>query len=334
MTVNLPSCAGDYVEQVRQIGGQRGDETHLLACSRVTKPEFFSMEKLAAQPRDSTSNDRIHNGFVTSRSVSLVSHHRMLQPGKMHANLVRAPSFEFDVQQAESIEAAVNSIKRERDATATNDCHASAMAWIARNGLIDFTAIFFQLSVNQSDIGFENFAGAKLIGETLVRAFGFGDDHEPGSILVQAVNNAGSRFSATTRQLLKVKRQGIGQRARSDSRGRMNDHRCRLIYDDQVVVFVNNVEGNIFGLEFRRRKRGELCVDLIVGPELVRRFRGAAVDQHVLLFDQTLEPRAAPAFELFREKNVEALSGCVFRDREVKRGLFVEFGAQATACTA
>ena len=49
----------------------------------------------------------------------------------------------------------------------------------------------------------------------------------------------------------------IDERSRRIARRGMNDHSLGLVHDDEIVVLVNNVERNIFGLGTVGRRRGK-----------------------------------------------------------------------------
>src|SRR5439155_22249609 len=127
--------------------------------------------------------------------INIVSHYGMLYPGKMHSNLMSAPGLQFDIEQRKPIEALANAVNRKCRSAATNDRHPCAMAGIAGNRLVDPARISFDLSVNQCDVGLENFARTKLIREFFMCTLGLRDDQQTGSAFVQTMNDAWSRLA-------------------------------------------------------------------------------------------------------------------------------------------
>src|ERR1051326_8245348 len=98
------------------------------------------------------------------------------------------------------------------------------MSRIAGDRLIELSSVLLDLSMDQGNIGLEDFSCPKLIGEIFVRAFSLGDHHQAGGVLIEAVNNAWPRLATDSRELLKMKRKGVCQSAGGDTGGRVNDH--------------------------------------------------------------------------------------------------------------
>src|SRR6267143_4664105 len=107
--------------------------------------------------------------------------------------------------------------------------------------------------MDQSHVTFENLAGAKLIRQTFVRRFLLGNDHESGSVFVQAMDDAGANVACASREFLEVISQGVGERSRVNTGGRM-DHETRgLVNQDQEIVFKDDIQRDVFG---RKTSRG------------------------------------------------------------------------------
>ena len=56
----------------------------------MTKPKLLGMKKLAAELADLAANHRIRDRIVAAAAISFITDHWMFDPGKVHANLVRA----------------------------------------------------------------------------------------------------------------------------------------------------------------------------------------------------------------------------------------------------
>jgi hypothetical protein len=92
----------------------------------------------------------------------------------------------------------------------------------------------------------------------------------------------------------------------------MNDETGRLVDDHDFFVLVNYFDGNVFRKERGRRQRGEISFDLILGPQFVRRLRGATVDQDLSVIDQTLQTGTAPTLDLLGQKRIQPLARIFF----------------------
>ena len=49
----------------------------------------------------------------------------------------------------------------------------------------------------------------------------------------------------------------------------MDHHASRFVDDDQIVVFVNNIDRNIFGREYGGGIGAQFNFDFVVGPNFV-----------------------------------------------------------------
>ena len=56
----------------------------------MTKPKLLGMKKLAAELADLAAHHRIRNRVVAAAAISFIADHWVFDPGKVHANLVRA----------------------------------------------------------------------------------------------------------------------------------------------------------------------------------------------------------------------------------------------------
>jgi hypothetical protein len=94
----------------------------------------------------------------------------------------------------------------------------------------------------------------------------------------------------------------------------VDGHASRLVDDDDVGIFVENVEGDGFWLSAKRRAR--LCVngDAFAAAEFLRGFGRASVDEDEAGFDQLLDACAAEVGELRGKIAVETLARFVSGD--------------------
>jgi len=90
-----------------------------------------------------------------------------------------------------------------------------------------------------------------------MRRFGSRDDHESRGAFVEAVHDP--RAVAPGFIVVIIERatseEGIDQCAGTVSCCRMDDHPCRLVNDQQVIVFVHDIESDSFSLWRRLLRR-------------------------------------------------------------------------------
>ena len=85
------------------------------------------------------------------------------------------------------------------------------------------------------------------------------------------MNDAGPHVRAG--KLLKVIRECVGERAGRRARRRMDHQSGRFIYDNQRLIFVNDLDRNVFRRKDVRRRSNQLHFDLIVFAEFVKVWR-------------------------------------------------------------
>src|SRR5437763_16006368 len=108
----------------------------------------------------------------------------------MHSDLMRPPRLDLHVEQRESSITPTHAVQRERGATSAHDRHPRAVARVARDWLFNASALLFDATMSERDVGLENFARAKLVCEIFMRGFRFGDNDEAGSVLIETMNDA------------------------------------------------------------------------------------------------------------------------------------------------
>src|SRR6266571_2038278 len=238
-------CCVQLMKEVCELVWQRNAETHGRVCARMAEPKLFSVKTLAAQLANFSPQLCLGNSIVAPTAVNLIAHNRMFQPRQVNPNLMRPPRFQLNIKQREPVVSFANPIDRKSRAAAAHHSHAYAIARIASNGLIDLPGALNENSVDQRNVRLKDFARAKLIREFLVSVFGLGDNHQSGRLLVETVHDAGANRACPRRELLKMISKTVGQCARLITSRRMNNHACRFVNNNQIVIFVNDLDWNI-----------------------------------------------------------------------------------------
>ena len=90
----------------------------------------------------------------------------------------------------------------------------------------------------------------------------------------------------------------------------VDHHSRRLVHHRQVVIFVNNVEGDVLGNRSQRRPlRCAQDGNLLAAAQLQRRLGNRAVDQRLFFAQHLLHPRPADVGNLLSQELVEPLAG-------------------------
>ena len=80
----------DLIQYVLKLRRRRRSEVQLFLRSRVSEAELLRMQKLPVQLGNLAPNSCVGNGLVATGAVNFVTYDRMLDPGKMYANLMSA----------------------------------------------------------------------------------------------------------------------------------------------------------------------------------------------------------------------------------------------------
>ena len=112
---------------------------------------------------------------------------------------------------------------------------------IASDGGVDELFLFGDDARNERRVALFDGAVEKLKGDGVDGAGGFGDDHETGGITVETVWQP-DRFG-----MGRVVEQAVHEGAGAFADGGVDEHAVRLVDDQKVIVFEENVERDGFG---------------------------------------------------------------------------------------
>lgn len=144
----------------------------------------------------------------------------------------------------------------------------------------------------------------------------FGDEDEPGGVLVDPVDNPGPFFSTDPGEAFPaVPEQGIDKCAVRVPGSRVDDHAARLVYNDEIRIFIDNVQGKILRNE---RDIGSLCRQRdgygVTGLNLCTLPDSFVIQQNKAVLGQPLSCRAAEAVHSMREESVDSFSALLCCD--------------------
>ena len=178
-------------------------------------------------------------------------------------------------------------------------CHADAANAVTANAGGDGARVFLHPAVDQGNVLLLYFALGKLLSQFAMRLVILGDDNQPASFLVETMDDAGAHLAANTRELREMMQECVNQSAAitgvfGRSGPGMNHHAGRLVDDGEVVVFVDDVEWNLFGDGAQRSTLGRTQDgNAFVAPKLERRFGGSTVQENLFIADQFLHAGSA-----------------------------------------
>lgn len=97
----------------------------------------------------------------------------------------------------------------------------------------------------------------------------------------------------------------------------MDHHASGFVDDDEVIIFVDDFERDVFRNGAQRRSLRRIQdFNVLVPAETQRRFGGGVIDEDLFRGDELLNAGAAGFFEMRDEKLVETFAGVFGGDRE------------------
>src|SRR5919106_2159369 len=122
-----------------------------------------------------------------------------------------------------------------------NTRHFLAVGTVSSDGAFDSPRGRFELAPNERKVLFAHAPLLELSRELLIGHIALRDDHRPGSIFVQPVNDPGATLATDALKIRTVVQKRVDQRAAAPARGGMHHHSGCLIDNDTVLILVQNV---------------------------------------------------------------------------------------------
>ena len=124
----------------------------------------------------------------------------------------------------------------------------------------------------------------------------FGDDNQAGGFFVEAVDDTWTELifgrRAAAGKGLAAAKQRVDQSALRIPCSGMNAHSSGFVDDEQIVVFVEDVERNGLGFGAQRRALTGFDGNAFVAPQLLRGLGGIAVHQNKVSREEFLNSGA------------------------------------------
>ena len=169
--------------------------------------------------------------------------------------------------------------------------------------------------MEEGEVGLGDLAAGEHLAELAVGAVVFGDEDEAAGELVEAMDDAGAEVAADVGELGEVEEERVDEGAAvagvvGGAGAGVDHHAGGLVDDGEVLVFVEDVEGDVFGDGVERRGlRGAFDLDGFAAVEFLLGLGGMAVDADLAGFDEELDAGAADVGEGLGEVLVEAEVG-------------------------
>jgi hypothetical protein len=237
-----------------------------------------------------------------------------MKGGEVDADLVSAAGVEAgfdesgvgDVEEGAPVRAG-GAGAGEHDTAASG--HAGAALGVAGNREIDAAVCLFEGALDEGDVGLFDLTLAKGFTEFGVGEIGFGDEDDAGSVFIEAMDDAGAEGVAALGEGLAAAEERVDQSAAGIASAGVDGHAGGLVDGDEVVIFVEDFEGDGFGLGARSGAGLRLEGDALAASEFLGGFRTAAVDENKASINQFLDAGAAEVGALRGDEAVQTRTG-------------------------
>ena len=175
--------------------------------------------------------------------VHRVARDRVTDRVEVHADLVRSPGDQVELEQGPAVEPFADPVAGDRRSPVGDDGHPGAVLWVAPDRCLDPSHGRRHRALDQRLVGLADAAGLELSHERGLRAVVPGDHQQPARVAVQAMDDPGPLDAGDPAVLGATgpPEQGVDHGPRRVARGRMDDEAGGLVDDQQVVVLVTTV---------------------------------------------------------------------------------------------
>ena len=146
-------------------------------------------------------------------------------------------------------------------------------------------------------VGLGNLPPAELRHQMNPCGLGLRGNEAAARVLVETVDDAGPVTAANPCNLRTMVKQRVDEGATHVARRRMHDHPRGLVDHDDVLVFVQNLQGQSFGLMLGRPILWNLNLDDVSRLERARGLGPSSVDDDTALIHQRLDSAARQCAE-------------------------------------
>lgn len=155
--------------------------------------------------------------------------------------------------------------------------------------------------------------------------FVFCNDEAASCVFVESVYDSGAEVFSNVCDIAEVVDESVYESAGLVAACGVDDHFDGLVHDDNVLIFVNYVQWDIFGYDFADLflRKGQL--DAISGVEVVACFCWFSVNVYALLFYELLDSASGKLIEAALEVFVEPSVFEVVSDVEFQQLAGLEF---------
>lgn len=291
-----------------EVGRRRGGVGEAFAGEGVGEAEHFGVERLAFEGGEG-GLELFGPGAEIVGSVDGVAEDGVAGEAHVDADLMGAAGLQHELEQRgatipfDGVEVGDGVF-----AADAGDGHLAGVGEGAADGGDDAAVVLGELALDEGEVVAVEGVFAGLFGEGAVGAAGFGDDHDAGGVAVEAVDDAGpGGVVAGGFDGAAMVHDGVDEGAGIVARRGMDDEAGGFVDDEDVGVFEEDVEGDVFGRGggFGRGRQGE--ADGVAGEYAsAGALAGDAVDERAVLLDDFLDIGAGGVLYHLGQERIEA----------------------------
>src|SRR5437879_12980918 len=226
---------------------------------------------------------------------------------KMDPNLMRPATVQPAFEQARLASTAYYFEIRSRfSPTFARDRHLFAMNPMTRDGGNNCSGLAVYPTVDEREINLVDRAGRELSRKLQMGKIILCHRQAAACFLIKPMNNPRSLFAADAGKIFAMRKQGINQCAAFPSSARMNRNSRRFVYNNQVVVFEQNEERDLFWDQVNWLNRWFHHGNAVTRVNDVACARRTAIYRHETLPDKGWNSRARKLGSGVCEKPIQA----------------------------
>jgi hypothetical protein len=177
------------------------------------------------------------------------------------------------------------------------------------------------------EVFFSRLTTGKLRDQRMVGGLALGSDETTGGIFVKSMNNARAVLSREFAELsIAVMPKSIDECAAEVARTGVDNKSARFVDDNDVLVFKQDRNGNIFGKNFSRFRFGSIDRNDVSFGESMSRFHLRSINEDSPILDPLLQGGTGNGFSLclqgLGKKPIKPKSGAFSRNDNLQNDQF------------
>ena len=231
------------MEDLFEIVGKGSPSLDILARDRVDKAQYHCMETLPVCSK----------GTFFAAAIYCVSQQGMSGPGHMNADLMCSSGLQSALYVGIISEALKHTDMCDGLFSVRAYSHLLPVRRVTSYGLGNSEFVLPDISQDDGSVPAHNGMLGQLAGNALMGSIIFADNNTAGGVFVDAMDDSGTHYTVYAGQAsFAMVQHSIDQGAAVMASSRMHDHVLGLIDDQNIFVFVKDIEGNIFRKDVRK----------------------------------------------------------------------------------